>query len=555
MRSFFIDQDTALKNDEIASLGQLELICEIYDLYNNFVRWIKRCGTAKRSYGANELFHHKLSHLISDLYAQLDPHDERLKALPRLFGDYEKLRNAFPQQFNCNKNAEEKENAPLNETLQFHKEFKATKDAVASNPAVKLAVKNEFTNFCCLLLKMLTKQGKSASLRKKFIAKLIDYISQCVNSQEVNMNIVKYILTAFIEIIKMSGTGLESEEKNEKRQMLVLKTLDKLRLTKTILTLLYSEEFERLNSIMPLVFRLSNKILIGALPEIQKQFFNEFETNPRSERLFERMYAVISRNIFVYHNHPDKFALHFAEPSQKIFGTIDSESEILTLLKLLCENHNEDLQLYMNGKKLAKKGYSMVDIIVKYLNVLIEEIKSLLEGEEYRNHLSREVRLLRMRMSYKHAILAMTALIEFVQGPCIKNQYEISYTNFFNIAQNIMSLKFLFDDTIKEYQKELSNNYEISELKMLCAILLLSIIEQRPSTDSLTLKMRLSLSEESILYNIQFIYFAFMKDVDGSYTEDLLFVVRVYDYRIENKGCELHSRGRLYFVVCSKEMV
>lgn len=527
LKSFFIDQDTALKNDEIATLGQLELIGETYSLYNDFVRWVKRCGTAKRSYGANELFHHKLSHLISDLYTHLDPHDKRLQLLPRLFGGVEKLKNAFPQQIDAANNDHEQESVITNEALVFYKEFEEVKNAVISNSDIKLAVRNEFVGFCSLLLKMLTKQGKSASLKKKFISKLIDYISQCMSSPEVSMRIVKYILTAFIEVIEMSGSGLESEEKNEKRQMLVLKTLDRLRLTKTIISLLYSEEFERLNSVMPLVFKLSNKMLIGALPEIQNQFFSEFETNPRSERLFERMYAVISRNIFVYHNHPDKFALHFAQPSRKIFGTIDSECEILKLLKLLCENHNENLQLYMNGKKLSKKNYSMIDIIVKYLSVLVEEIKTLLENENARNQLSKETRVLRMRMSYKHAVQAMVALIEFVQGPCIKNQNEISYTNFFSIAQNILGLEFLFDNKGNEQQKELLSNYKISKLKMLCAVLLLSLMEQRSSTDSLVLKMRLSLSEEAIMYNLEFIYFAFIKDTDGNYTEDLLFVVRI----------------------------
>lgn len=128
-------------------------------------------------------------------------------------------------------------------------------------------------------------------------------------------------------------------------------------------------------------------------------------------------------------------------------------------------------------------------------------------------------------MSYKHAVLAVIALIEFVQGPCIRNQNEISYTNFFTIAGNIMGLKFLFDDSIKENQKGLFNNHKISKLKMLCSILLLSLMEQRPSTDSIVLNMRLCISEEIILYNLQFIYFAFCKDTDSNFTEDLLFVV------------------------------
>ncbi len=78
-----------------------------------------------------------------------------------------------------------------------------------------------------------------------------------------------------------------------------------------------------------------------------------------------------------------------------------------------------------------------------------------------------ETKKIRMKMSYKHAVLSLITLIECVQGPCKKNQNEISYTNFFAIAENIMELQFLFDDKIKEHQKELFSNYKISGLKLL----------------------------------------------------------------------------------------
>ena len=40
--SFFIDQDTALKNEEINKPGHLELIFEIYQLYSLYKIWVKQ---------------------------------------------------------------------------------------------------------------------------------------------------------------------------------------------------------------------------------------------------------------------------------------------------------------------------------------------------------------------------------------------------------------------------------------------------------------------------------------------------------------------------------
>ena len=312
----------------------MELICEIYDLYNAFVSWVKRCGTVKKSYGANELFHHKLSQIISDLINKLDPHDERIEMAHKLFGKYEKIKNALPQHFEFGKKDSEVANVTESKSQMLYNKFESTKESITSNSLVIQQTKEEFDNFCEMLLRKLTKSSKSSLINRRFIGKFIEYIGHCVYSTEVSNHVIKYILTALIVVIEKSGEGLDSDEKNEKRQMQVIKLLDKLMLTKTILTLLYSEELEQLNSIMPLLFRLANRMLIGAIPEIQNQFFNEFENNSKSERFFERMHSIISRNIFVYHNHPDKFAIDFDAPSKKIYGKIDSQSEILKFVKI-----------------------------------------------------------------------------------------------------------------------------------------------------------------------------------------------------------------------------
>ncbi|MDR3549702.1 MAG: hypothetical protein P4M11_15760 [Candidatus Pacebacteria bacterium] len=301
--------------------------------------------------------------------------------------------------------------------------------------------------------------------------------------------------------------------------------MDNLELTRTLLNLMCSEESERLNSTMPLILRLANRLLASAMSSIQNQFYEEFQANPKSERLFERMHGMISRNIFIYFRHSDKFALDYSDEGDGLLAKIDVQAEILKLLKSLCENHNSNLQCYMTDQKYSRNKYGMIAVIIDYLNVLVLEIRTTMEGKVGLVELSRESKKIRMKMSYKHSVLAIKALIEFVQGPCHENQEEISNTSFYLIAEDILKLGFLFPDSIKEYQRDMLNNHQISKLKKLCAILLLSLMEQRSNEDPIVTKMQQCLTETSLTYNLNFVYFAFCKESDHNYTEELLFPV------------------------------
>jgi hypothetical protein len=71
LHSFFIDQDTALKNEEVATVGHLELISEIYALYGLYIRWARDSLSHSSSKGTttagDDLFHQQLSLTITQL--------------------------------------------------------------------------------------------------------------------------------------------------------------------------------------------------------------------------------------------------------------------------------------------------------------------------------------------------------------------------------------------------------------------------------------------------------------------------------------------------------
>ena len=67
MHSFFIDQDTALKNEDVTTVGQLELVCEIYSLYSLFTRWVRKHNSHQSGKSNGDLFYTRLSQIISDI--------------------------------------------------------------------------------------------------------------------------------------------------------------------------------------------------------------------------------------------------------------------------------------------------------------------------------------------------------------------------------------------------------------------------------------------------------------------------------------------------------
>jgi len=60
-----------------------------------------------------------------------------------------------------------------------------------------------------------------------------------------------------------------------------------MRLTKILLNLLCSDESESLDAVLPGLLRIANKMLNTSLKKVQDQFWKEFSSNRKSEKLFE----------------------------------------------------------------------------------------------------------------------------------------------------------------------------------------------------------------------------------------------------------------------------
>eukprot|EP00826_Nyctotherus_ovalis_P052685 TRINITY_DN6732_c0_g2_i1.p1 TRINITY_DN6732_c0_g2~~TRINITY_DN6732_c0_g2_i1.p1 ORF type:complete len:296 (+),score=71.92 TRINITY_DN6732_c0_g2_i1:65-952(+) len=280
-----------------------------------------------------------------------------------------------------------------------------------------------------------------------------------------------------IKSVEMAGEGIRDEKAQRTAEEVILRTLDNLKLTKTLLELMCSKESNELDFILPLLLRLANKLLTGPIKEIQDQFYAEFARNPHSERLFERMHSIIDRGIFIYHHHFSRFGMDETK-TNKLGYKINLQAEILMFLRALCEDHNSDLQHYMSLQKFSNNNYNMVVVLNDYLYLLIKEIQRILgEGAEKENYEERmRIRKTRIGTCHEHAILCMKALIEFVQGPSVRNQDEISNTSFFTTAEGILEIEYVFEKSRIPSRALLIDNYSILQLKKECAVLLLSLI-------------------------------------------------------------------------------
>lgn len=323
--------------------------------------------------------------------------------------------------------------------------------------------------------------------------------------------------------------------------------MDKLKLTKILLNLLCSDESESLDAILPAVLKLANKMLKYAIEEIQTQFYKEFESNRKSEKLFERICTAINRNIFIHRWHPQMFAMQRVEKVSQKIGNIDIQKEILKFVRSLCLNQHENLQKFMAEQKLNKTSYNMIDLLVTYLETLVKEISNINEKKSG-EIIGRELETLegRKKLSYSHAILTIRALFEFIQGPCHSNQNAIGNTNLIQIANAILSLKLHFENDKNAEVKCLFSNYELCKLKLAIANLLISLLEQRGKDDFIVTLMRQSIKERELLENMLYVYYMFHLEKEAYYTDELLFTVS-----LSSRLCYSHMRSmiQLFMIV------
>jgi len=184
----------------------------------------------------------------------------------------------------------------------------------------------------------LKKKCKPPTL-EQFIIKLVIFIKFGVeNNQIVDFEIINQIILLFSDII-------ESCEGNNKEEMQNL--MNKCNVTKTILFFICSQEIEQVT--FTRMIDLCINLLEGGNSEVQKSFYQYFIDSPNSENFFFKLNKLINAEISYLNKSKslhEKVDLCLNDINYSYKTTLGFNiTNVLRLLQLLTENHNEYLQV------------------------------------------------------------------------------------------------------------------------------------------------------------------------------------------------------------------
>ena len=225
---------------------------------------------------------------LSEVSRRLPPSDKKAKAIESILHFVEDA--DIPQDYKEVKNILYAKSATRISESDDLSEFKFAKRRMLEDPRVKKFIDKEFNNFCLKLLNFIkisqSKDIQDRQMQQKgrlFLGKLIEYIGKCGKPNN-RVKTVKYLILSFTEILKISGKDQETEKGKKKSRKQAILMLDELNLTKTLLTLLCSDESESLDAILPALLQLANSMLHARIKKIQDQFFKNFQRteNPKN---------------------------------------------------------------------------------------------------------------------------------------------------------------------------------------------------------------------------------------------------------------------------------
>eukprot|EP00347_Sterkiella_histriomuscorum_P006717 403351704 len=455
--------------------------------------------------------------------------------------------------------------------------FKIFKWNTLHDENIRNELKKEMHTFSEILLrkfKQADENGSDLDQQKYhlFFTKLIQY-SNMFQEDKNMLNDTKILVDIFSQFIDLTNEGQSYKGEGFEAKTIIQEKLHSIGAVEMVLDMMCSENNEQIDEIFPQLLYFSNRILDGAQNNIQDFFTDYLTKNEKSINLFERCYNLIEKEIQHLRKHnknqQDEINNNVKKIKEKVPKAYDKQinvqKHILKFFKNLCENHNTKMQLLIGNQQNADKNFDMVSLTVNYLHALISNI-----------NLSKR--------NYSNAQNCCISLAEYVQGPCFVNQSRIKEANFYQLAIQILSIKphltdesnqkdgtsnqtqqnniaqqrrksmrvaravsnKNFDLSFKDLQDTEDqnqdsdfklSNFMIQKLKLNCTIILLSLLEQRPSDDPLLLSMKRSIPLELIKQNIMYEYFLFCKDYNKFLSKENFFrhVLTQSDYEVKEE--------------------
>ena len=165
----------------------------------------------------------------------------------------------------------------------------------------------------------------------------------------------------------------------------------------------------------PIIIHFFNNLLERGNTDVQKKFTQLFQTLPNSDNFFLHIRDFINKDIF--ENLKNKSNIVDPKIDMENLNTI---KDIFRFLQLLAENHNTVLQNFLREQTTNRLSYNFVNILVEYLSMLLGKLSNIFE-------ISKDFSEYFINLYYERFLSVLDTIIEFLQGPCLKNQeYLIS---------------------------------------------------------------------------------------------------------------------------------
>lgn len=186
---------------------------------------------------------------------------------------------------------------------------------------------------------------------EQFIRKLVIFIKIGIeNNQTVDYELINEIILLFSNLIESSDGSKKEEMQN---------MMNKCEVTKTILFFICTQEIEQITFIR--MTDLCINLLEGGNSDVQKSFYEYFIESQNSENFFFKLNKMINAEIIYLNKYKSlhekvDLCLKDINYSYKLNSGFNI-TNVLRLLQLLTENHNEYLQvkIFFNKKILLFK--------------------------------------------------------------------------------------------------------------------------------------------------------------------------------------------------------
>lgn len=243
----------------------------------------------------------------------------------------------------------------------------------------------------------------------QLLKQLISFISKGSHDSS-NTSILMNIIDNLSYFI--SNADIRRKENRDEAIRRVQEKLNSLGISRVVLNLMC--DVKTSDELFITLLQFSTHLLEDGNEQVQKEFYAYFVSVTHSEVFFQRISLLLRHEI---QKIQEQQVRNTKLPIYK--DPKDGVEIVITLIQLLCENHNIQLQNYVRLQTNSRVNHNLVELTVQLLAALLK---------------------LKSRRSFSLIEKCFITLTETIQGPCRENQTAIIDGTFLELAAELLSL-------------------------------------------------------------------------------------------------------------------